>query len=165
MEVLKASQKCPRFPPHRTRRRWRARRRRGEARGGKQAAGKCDWAHLRSIGGGSSAGEVAGEWRRRRGRGGSDSGEDRGGAQQCVAQEASRWPREGARWVTGRGGSAEGRARQWRPGGSRGSADSGETSALLGHQARLEAHVWDTEELRATGRSRGRARRRAHRRR
>jgi hypothetical protein len=39
------------------------------ARGGKQAVGKCNWAHLRSIGGGGSAGEVAGE-RRRRCRGG-----------------------------------------------------------------------------------------------
>jgi hypothetical protein len=37
-------------------------------RGGKQAAGKCNWAHPRTIGGGS-AGEVAGE-RRRRCRGG-----------------------------------------------------------------------------------------------
>jgi hypothetical protein len=69
MEVLNPSQLCPRFPPHRTRRRWRARRQRGEARGGKQAAGKCDWPYPRSIGGGGSAGEVAGE-RRRRSRGG-----------------------------------------------------------------------------------------------
>jgi hypothetical protein len=60
---------CPRFPPHRTRRRWRARRRRGETWGGKQAAGKCDWSYPRSFGGGGSAGEVAGE-RRRRSRGG-----------------------------------------------------------------------------------------------
>jgi hypothetical protein len=47
------------------------------------------------------------------GRGGSDGGEDRGGAQQCVARVASMCPREGARWVPGLGESAEGRARQW----------------------------------------------------
>jgi hypothetical protein len=45
---------------------------------------------------------------RQRGRGGSDDGEDRGGAQQCVARAASMYPREGARWVPGLGGSAEG---------------------------------------------------------
>jgi hypothetical protein len=73
------------------------------------------------------------------------------------------WPREGARQVPGLGGSAEGRARQWRFGGGRGSSGSGEMPALLGHQARLEAHVWAREELRATGWSRGQARRRAHR--
>jgi hypothetical protein len=33
--------------------------------GGKQAAGKCDWPYPRSIGGGGSAWEVAGERRRR----------------------------------------------------------------------------------------------------
>jgi hypothetical protein len=73
------------------------------------------------------------------------------------------WPREGARQVPGLGGSAEGRARQWRFGGGRRSSGSGEMPALLGHQARLEAHVWAREELRATGWSRGQARRRAHR--
>jgi hypothetical protein len=50
---------------------------------------------------------------KRRGRGGSVGGEDRGVAQQCVARVASMCPREGARWVPGLGGSAEGRARQW----------------------------------------------------
>jgi hypothetical protein len=48
-----------------------------------------------------------GRWRaaaaeqRRRGRGGSDGDEDMGGAQQCVAREASMWPREGARGSLG----------------------------------------------------------------
>jgi hypothetical protein len=50
---------------------------------------------------------------KRRGRGGSDGGEDRGGAQQCVARVASMCPRGGARWVPGLGESAERRARQW----------------------------------------------------
>jgi hypothetical protein len=67
--------------------------------------------------------------------------------------------------VPGLGGSAEGRARQWRSGGGHGSSGFAEMSVLVGHQARLEAHVWAREELRATGRSRGQARRRAHRRR
>jgi hypothetical protein len=48
-----------------------------------------------------------------RGRGGSDGGEDRSGAQQCVARAASMCPKEGARWVPGLGEMAEGRARQW----------------------------------------------------
>jgi hypothetical protein len=69
---------------------------------------------------------VAAAGQRQRGRGGSDGSEDRGGAQQCVAQAASMWPREGARWVTGRGGSTEERARQWRSCGGRGSSGSGE---------------------------------------
>jgi hypothetical protein len=34
---------------------------------------------------------------RRRGRGSSNSGKERGDAQQCVAPEASMWPREDAR--------------------------------------------------------------------
>jgi hypothetical protein len=49
-------------------------------------------------------------------RGGSDGGEGRGDAQQCVAPGASMLPREGARQVTVRGGSAEGQARRWRSG-------------------------------------------------
>jgi hypothetical protein len=60
------------------------------------------------------------------GRGSSDGGEGRGNAKQCAAPGASMWPREGARQVTGRGGSAEGRARRWRSGGGRGSSGSGE---------------------------------------
>jgi hypothetical protein len=68
---------------------------------------------------------------RRCGRGGSDGSEERGGAQQCVAPEASMWPREDARQVPGLGGSAEGRARQWRSGGGRGSSGSGDRAARL----------------------------------
>jgi hypothetical protein len=59
--------KMPSIPhPPWSRRRWRARRRRGGARAGKQATGNCDWAHPRLIGGEGSAGEVAGERRQRR---------------------------------------------------------------------------------------------------
>jgi hypothetical protein len=50
---------------------------------------------------------AAEQWRR--GRGSSDGGEDRGGAQQCVALVAPRCHREGARWVPGLGEPAEGR--------------------------------------------------------
>jgi hypothetical protein len=41
------------------------------------------------------------------GRGSSDGGEERGDAQQCATPGASMWPREDARQVTRRGGSAE----------------------------------------------------------
>jgi hypothetical protein len=54
---------------------------------------------------------VAEQWRR--GLGSSDSGENRGGAQQCAARVASMCPREDARWVPGLGEPAEGRARRW----------------------------------------------------
>jgi hypothetical protein len=57
--------------------------------------------------------QAAAAEQKRRGRRGSDGSEDRGGAQHCVARVASMCPREGARWVPGLGGSAEGRARQW----------------------------------------------------
>jgi hypothetical protein len=50
---------------------------------------------------------------KRHGRGGSNGGEDRGGAQRCVAREASMCLREDARWNPGHGELAEGRARQW----------------------------------------------------
>jgi hypothetical protein len=40
----------------------------------------------------------------------------------------------------------------------------GEMTAMLGHQARLEAHTWAREELRVTGWSRAQARVRAHQR-
>jgi hypothetical protein len=63
---------------------------------------------------------------RRRGNGNSNGGEDRGGAQQCVAPGASMRSREDAGQVTGRGETAEGRARRWRSGGGRGSSGSGE---------------------------------------
>jgi hypothetical protein len=49
---------------------------------------------------------------RRRDRGNSDGGAGKGDAQQCTALGASMWPREDARKVTGRGGSAAGRARR-----------------------------------------------------
>jgi hypothetical protein len=67
------------------------------------------------IGGERSAGRVATlpaaaeQWRR--GCGNSDGGAGKGDAQQCAAPGASMWPREDARQATGRGGSAEGRAR------------------------------------------------------
>jgi hypothetical protein len=44
------------------------------------------------------------------GRRSSNGALERGVAQQCAAPGASMWPREEARQVTGRGGSAEGRA-------------------------------------------------------
>jgi hypothetical protein len=56
----------PLAPPPWTRRRWRARRRRGGARTGKQAMGNWNWAHQWLIDGGGSAGKVAGERRRQR---------------------------------------------------------------------------------------------------
>jgi hypothetical protein len=85
---------------------------------------------------------------RRRDRGSSDGGEERGDAQQCVAPGASMWSREDARQVTGRGGSAEGRARQWRSGGGRGSSGSGDRAARLDQQATRGAFVVHKEELR-----------------
>jgi hypothetical protein len=53
------------------------------------------------------------------GRGSLDGGEGKGDAQQCAAPEASMWPRDDARLVTGRGRSAEGRARRWQSGGGK----------------------------------------------
>jgi hypothetical protein len=69
------------------------------------------------------------------GRGRSVSGEDRSGAEQGVARLAPRCPREGARWVPGLGEQVEVRARQWLPGGGRGSSGSGEQAARLGQHA------------------------------
>jgi hypothetical protein len=83
-----------------SRRRWRARRRRAEARGCKQASDSLaiDWrqrfgqrCHRRAA--------AAEQWRR--GYGSSDSGEMMGGAQQCATRVASMWPREGASWSLG----------------------------------------------------------------
>jgi hypothetical protein len=82
------------------------------------------------------------------GCGSSDGGEGRGNAQQCAALGASMWPREGARQVTGRGGSAEGRARRWRSGGRRGSSGSGDRAAGLDQQVTRGAFVMHKEELR-----------------
>jgi hypothetical protein len=90
-----------------------------------------DW--WRWIGPGGRRQAVAAA-QRRRGCGSSDVGEGRGGAEQCAASGASMWPREEARQVTGRGGSAEGRARRWRSGGGRGSSDSGDRAARLDQQ-------------------------------
>jgi hypothetical protein len=58
------------------------------------------------------------------------------------------WPREDARRVPGLGGSAEGRARQWRSGGGRGSSGSGDRAAQLDQQATREGLVMHQEELR-----------------
>jgi hypothetical protein len=90
---------------------------------------------------------VAAAEQRRRGRGGSDGGEDRDGAQQCVARAASMWPREGARWVLGLGGSAEGQARQWRSSGGRGSLGSGEPAVWLGQHVGVQARCVQGEGL------------------
>jgi hypothetical protein len=48
-------------------------------------------------------------------------------------------PREGARGVPGLGGSAEGRARQWRSGDGRGSSGSGEQAVWLGQHVGVQA--------------------------
>jgi hypothetical protein len=91
-----------------------------------------DW--WRKIGRGSRQRAAAAE-QRRRARGNSDGGAGRGDAQQCAAPGASMWPREDARQVTRRGGSAEGRARPRRSGGGRGNSDSGDRAAWLDQQA------------------------------
>jgi hypothetical protein len=71
----------------------------------------------------------------RRGRRSSDSGEKGGGSQQCASRVASMCPRGGARWVSGLGAPAEGRAWQCLPNGGRGSSVSGEQDAWLGQHA------------------------------
>jgi hypothetical protein len=71
----------------------------------------------------------------RHGHGNSNGGEDRGSTQQCAAPGASMWPREDARQVTGRGGSAEGRARGRRSSGGRGNSGSGNRAVRLDQQA------------------------------
>jgi hypothetical protein len=58
------------------------------------------------------------------------------------------WPREDARQVSGFGGSAEGRARQWRSGGGRGSSGSSDRAARLDQQVTREGLVVHKEELR-----------------
>jgi hypothetical protein len=78
---------------------------------------------------------VAAEEQLQRGRGSTDSGEKRGGAQQCASRVAIRCPRGGARWVSGLGAPAEGRAWQCLPGGRRWSSGSGEQAARLGQHA------------------------------
>jgi hypothetical protein len=85
---------------------------------------------------------------RRRTCGSSDGGDGRGDAQQCVVPGTSMWPREDARQVTGHRGLAEGRVRQWRSDGSRGSSGSGDRAARLDQQATRGAFVMHKEELR-----------------
>jgi hypothetical protein len=104
-----------------------------------------DWWQWFGRGGHRRAAAAA---QRRCGRGSSDGGEERGDAQQCVAPEASMWPREDARQVSGFGGSAEGRARQWRSGGGRGSSGSSDRAARLDQQVTREGLVVHKEELR-----------------
>jgi hypothetical protein len=84
-------------------------------------------------------------------RGSSDGGEGRGDAQQFAALRASMWPREGARQVTGHGGSAEGRARRWWSGGGRGSSGSGDRASRLDQQVTRGAFVMHERELRSLG--------------
>jgi hypothetical protein len=57
------------------------------------------------------------------------------------------WPREGARWVLGLGGSAEGQARQWRSSGGRGSLGSGEPAVWLGQHVGVQARCVQGEGL------------------
>jgi hypothetical protein len=106
-----------------------ARRKQTNGTGLRLALPSLDWWRRISRGGRWRA-AAAGQWRR--GRGSSDSGETRGGAQQCAARVASTCPREGARWVSGLGAPAERRAWQCLPGGGRGSLGSGEQAARLG---------------------------------
>jgi hypothetical protein len=73
------------------------------------------------------------------GRGSTKSGEGTGLAEQCAAHRASRCPREGARRVHWLGEPAEGRARQWLPGGSRGSSGSDEQEGQPGQHAGVQA--------------------------
>jgi hypothetical protein len=70
-----------------------------------------------------------------RGRGHSNSGEDRGETGQRVAQVASRGPRERAETVGWLGDRVGSRARRWLPGGGRGRNHSGELAARAGQQA------------------------------
>jgi hypothetical protein len=65
----------------------------------------------------------------------------------CVAY--SRW------WLELRGVRRWPAAKQWHH-GLRGSG-SGEMPAMLGHQVRLEAHIWAREELRVAGWSQAQA--------
>jgi hypothetical protein len=74
-----------------------------------------------------------------RGRGRSNSGEDRGGTGQRVARTASRGPRERAEAVGWLGDRAGSRARRWLPGGGRGRSHSGELASRAGQQASARA--------------------------
>jgi hypothetical protein len=70
-----------------------------------------------------------------RGRGHSNSGEDRGGTGQRVARAASLGPRECAETVGCLGDRAGSGARRWLPGGGRRDTGSGEPAARAGQQA------------------------------
>jgi hypothetical protein len=94
-----------------------------------------DWWRWIGRGGCRRAAAVAQRWC---GREGSNGGAVRCEAQQCAAPGASMWPREDARQVTGRGGSAEGRARRWRSGGGCGSSNPCDRAARLDQQATRE---------------------------
>jgi hypothetical protein len=59
------------------------------------------------------------------------------------------WPTEDARQVTGRGGSAEGRARRRRSGGDRGNSGSGDRGARLDQHAARGALVMHKEGFRS----------------
>jgi hypothetical protein len=104
-----------------------------------------DWWRWFGRGGHRRAAVVAQD---RCGRGNSGGGKGRGDAQQCAAPGASMWPRGGARQVTGRGGSAEGRARRWRSGGGRGNSGSDDRAARLDQQVTRGAFVVHKEGLR-----------------
>jgi hypothetical protein len=105
-----------------------------------------DWWRWIGRGGRRRAAAAA---QRRCGRESSDSGARKGNAQQCAAPGPSMCPRENARHVTGRGGSAEGRARRWRSGGGRGSSGSDDRGARLDQQAARRAFVVHKEGLRS----------------
>jgi hypothetical protein len=70
-----------------------------------------------------------------RGRGHSNSGENRGGTGQRVARAASLGPRGCADTVGWLGDCAGSRARRWLPGGGRRDTGSGELAAQAGQQA------------------------------
>jgi hypothetical protein len=74
-----------------------------------------------------------------RGRGRSNSGEDRGGAGQRVARVASQGPRERTEAVGWLGDRAGSRARRRLPGCGRGRNNSGELAARADQQARVGA--------------------------
>jgi hypothetical protein len=75
------------------------------------------------------------------------------------------WPREDARQVTGRGGSAEGRARRRRSGGGHGNSGSGDRAAWLDQQAARGATGVHKEEFKRSWEWGRRLERGAHRRR
>jgi hypothetical protein len=105
-----------------------------------------DW--WRRIGWGSPRRAAAVE-QRRCGRGNSDGSAGKGDAQQCSSPRSSMWPREDARKVTWRGGSAEGRARQRRSGGGRANLGSGDRGARLDQHTGRGALVTHKEGFRS----------------